>query len=60
MPVTTRSAKRKRVSSPPKMSLANLPPNALSLIAKKLKGESIGSLYISSPAHVRKIGRAHV
>lgn len=59
MPVTTRSMKRKRVSSPAKMSLANLPPNALSLIAKKLKGESIGSLYISSPSYMRSAIQPH-
>ena len=66
MPVTTRSGKRVAPVSPSaqsrkrvKMSLANLPPNALNLIAKKLKGESIGSLYISSPVHVRSAIQPH-
>lgn len=59
MPVTTRSGKRKRVSSPPKMSLANLPQSALNLIAKKLKGGSIGPLYISAPSHMRNVIQPH-
>jgi hypothetical protein len=55
MPVTTRSGKRLASSSSKKMSLANLPPGALNLIAKKLNARSIASLYMTAPKHVRNV-----
>lgn len=61
MPITTRSGKtlvpKSSIRKPPrvKTSLANLPPNALSLIGSHLKGKNIASLYLTSPKYVRNI-----